>query len=96
MRSNAQKMNPRWSEQIYVITDKRGTTGAPLKYKVRPEDDDEPLKDWYAHDQLQKITKALKPDADAVARTRTYKIDKRVGDQVYYESFPFPEVNTGD
>ena len=50
----------------------------------------------FAHDQLQKITKALKPDADAVARTRTYKIDKRVGDQVYYESFPFPEVNTGD
>eukprot|EP01047_Picozoa_sp_COSAG01_P099776 COSAG01_NODE_29735_length_630_cov_4.939736_1_plen_70_part_10 len=48
-----------WSEEIYVITDKRGDTGKPLKYKVRPEDSDEPLKDWYDHASLQKITRAL-------------------------------------
>ena len=52
MRSNAQKQNPRWSEEIYVITDKRGDTGKPLKYKVRPEDSTEPLKDWYDHASL--------------------------------------------
>eukprot|EP01047_Picozoa_sp_COSAG01_P038361 COSAG01_NODE_3109_length_6574_cov_52.415907_4_plen_509_part_00 len=97
MRSNAQKQNPRWSEEIYVITDKRGDTGKPLKYKVRPEDSDEPLKDWYDHASLQKITRALKPDAAALAKSRKYKIDKKLdsGD-VYYESFPFSEVNTGD
>ena len=96
MRSNAQKQNPRWSEEIYVITDKRGTTGKPLKYKVRPEDSDEPLKDWYDHASLQKITRSVKPDAASLAKSRKYKIDKKVGSNVYYDTFPFPEVNTGD
>eukprot|EP01047_Picozoa_sp_COSAG01_P028987 COSAG01_NODE_1969_length_8767_cov_72.274689_2_plen_508_part_00 len=96
MRSNAQKQNPRWSEEIYVITDKRGDTGKPLKYKVRPEDSDEPLKDWYDHASLQKITRSVKPDAAVLAKSRKYKIDKKVGSNVYYDTFPFPEVNTGD
>ena len=96
MRSNAQKQNPRWSEEIYVITDKRGDTGKPLKYKVRPEDSDEPLKDWYDHASLQKITRSVKPDAAVLTKSRKYKIDKKVGSNVYYDTFPFPEVNTGD
>jgi hypothetical protein len=34
-RSNAMKMDPRWSRTIYEITKVRGTTGIP-EYRVRP------------------------------------------------------------
>jgi hypothetical protein len=36
LRGNEMKMNPRWSRTVYTIIDKKGTTGAPLKYRVQP------------------------------------------------------------
>ena len=94
MRSNAQKQNPRWSEDIYRIIDKRGTVGTPLKYRVSPEDSNVKHDDtvWYGHDKLQKIVKAVTPNPDVLEKPRTYKLDKSVGDSVYYDTFPFPEL----
>lgn len=97
MRSNAQKSNPRWSEAIYRIIDKRGTTGTPLKYRVSPEDAAVNKHDdsvWYGHDKVQKISKSLTPDSKILDEPRTYKLDKQVGDNVYYETFPFPELSS--
>jgi hypothetical protein len=53
------------------------------------------VKGWWVGKSKRKSSKC-NSDAAVLAKSRKYKIDKKVGSNVYYDTFPFPEVNTGD